>query len=165
MNSTDKEKIEKEIEYWSKHLDLDKLNISIAIDKSNHNLLLFLSVLAIIMTALPFLLTNINISFLLRSIIFLILGLTFYILWKSGDKKYKKEINYHNLSFIVRERMIQQRYEDFFHFNKDKLNIEFEEIKSIYKNPEINLIEFLIKEYYKNGQKESKKGEIKLKKK
>ena len=63
MNSTDKEKIEKEIEYWSKHLDLDKLNISIAIDKSNHNLLLFLSVLAIIMTALPFLLTNINISF------------------------------------------------------------------------------------------------------
>jgi len=25
-------KIEKEIEYWSKHLDLDKLNISIAID-------------------------------------------------------------------------------------------------------------------------------------
>ena len=56
MNSTDKEKIEKEIEYWSKHLDLDKLNISIAIDKSNHNLLLFLSVLAIIMTALPFLL-------------------------------------------------------------------------------------------------------------
>ena len=142
-------KIEKEIEYWSKHLDLDKLNISIAIDKSNHILLLLLSLLTIIITSLPFIFQFLN-AFLIRILIVFIFILIVGILWKSRDKKSKEEIKDHNLSFIIRERMLQERYKRLYGLSKEELNTEFENLKNIYKNPEAHLIELLIKEYYKN---------------
>jgi len=142
-------KIEKEIEYWSKHLDLDKLNISIAIDKSNHILLLLLSLLTIIITSLPFIFQFLN-AFLIRILIVLIFILIGCILWKSKNKKSKDDIKNHNLSFIIRERMLQERYKRLYDLSKEKLNTEFEDLKKIYKNPEAHLRELLIKEYYKN---------------
>jgi len=144
---SNEQKIKKEIEYWSKHLELDKFNyeaeLSALICSLSITITVMIGLIAIIMTS--------SIGSLGKLIFLLIIGFGFYIFLKCFlFRKHKKNLNQHKLSFFIRERMIQERYEKMYNISKKELNTEFEDLKNICKNPRNFLREHLIQEYYKN---------------
>jgi len=134
-------KIKKEIEYWSKHLELDKFNYEYSgffhLTLGTWILSLWLGLTAIAVSLRS--LSTLIIAFVIL-IIFLPIIITLYL------KKNKQN----DLSFTVRERMIRQRYERLYEISKDKLNAEFEDIKKIYQNPTGTSVDLVIRDYYKN---------------
>jgi len=149
MKKSKKEKLEKEIEYWSKHLELDKFNYNVTFSAFIGNLSISI---AVIMSVVLAIMNYDKISSLLSSIIILVIGICAYLFLKYKIiKTYKRDLDQHKLSFFVRERMIQERYEKLnLGISKDKLNQEFADIKNICQNPTDVTRENSIKEYYKN---------------
>jgi len=111
--------LEKEIDYWTTHQDLDKFNYNRATST-------YLSIISIAvavwigLTALSIYMQNITIMVWVSIFIFIVLiaSVIFYL----------KNTSRHNTSFIVREEMIKKRYE-LLGVKKDQLNEEFVETK------------------------------------
>lgn len=111
--------IEKEIDYWTTHQDLDKFNYNRATST-------YLSIISITvavwigLTALSLYMQSITIRIWVSMFTFIVLiaSVIFYL----------KNTSRHNTSFIVREEMIKKRYE-MLGVKKDELNEEFIETR------------------------------------
>jgi|SRR3989344_8745850 len=119
-------KLEKEIEYWSKHLDLDKFNFETALYK-------FMTQMGIILTGAIGLFSIIStypdLTQWLRPTLILISALLMLIFGWRVNNAFHKETKAHNSSWKAREEMIRKRYEEIADIDKDALNEEFEKIK------------------------------------
>jgi len=147
LEKSEKEIIEKEIDCWKMHLEsVDKTNF----ENSNAKSIMSFNLLIVIMaTSIIGLISleELKISYRLIGVVMLCLVFIYFI--KKSRKKYDNKIKCHNLGFIVRERMLRERYE-LLGVKREKLDREFEDIKKIYQNPLPSMREYLIKEYYKN---------------
>lgn len=150
MNSkNEKEKLEQEINYWKIHLEsIDKTNIEIIHAKS---MMLFNLIIVVLVTIVIGILSVHELGLGSRIVFGILICIIFFFWIRNFLKKYDKKINHHNLSLMIRERMIQERYEKL-GISKKELNKEFEDLKEIYKNPKNALKKHLIKEYYKNNK-------------
>ena len=121
LRKNEERKLRDEIEYWSKHQELDKFNYDMTTSS-------FLSAVSIIIAIFIFI---VSFSFLNEQyklatdstivIIIILIILTIYTFWKRNN---------HNKSFMIREDMIEERYEKL-GVNKKRLNDEFEDKKKI----------------------------------
>ena len=145
---------EKEIEYWSKHLELDKFNYGAELSSFIGSLSIAVSVMIglIAMT-----MTYKGVNSITKLIAILIIGLGFlYFLKYKLIKSHHKNLNQHKLHFFIRERMLQERYENLYGISKDELNTEFNDLKQIALNKKDSLREHSFKEYYKNKRRSKK---------
>lgn len=137
------ERLKNEIDYWSKHLELDKFNIEIAINDAQNRRMLLITILFGMSTIIQLIIEDLISRLKAISLIILI----FILFWLWFENKDKKKIGFHNHSWMTRERMIRERFEKF-GVSKDCLNLEFENIRNILENPKQKIRELLIKEYY-----------------
>lgn len=106
------------IEYWSKHQELDKFNIS-------HDTSLFLGHVAIILSVFFILNEFVKFVFLERSdtlgniVAVLIIALSILIIWYA--KEWESRIKEHNNHFMAREKMIRYWYDN---LKKNKVNTD-----------------------------------------
>ena len=130
-----KQLLEKNISYWTKHQELDKFNYNIAINQINNQIIFFGAFFIPLMLSGISLIINKNYSYG-----FSILGFSIVLfpvlLWIFGRKN-RKELNNANEAFRIREAMLRVFYNDL-GVNTDLLDQQFEEIKKEYHNKNSN---------------------------
>ncbi|MEK6847575.1 MAG: hypothetical protein AABX50_00430 [Nanoarchaeota archaeon] len=145
-----KNTIEKEIEYWTAHQDLDKFNYGAVSSSILALIAIFISILGVVSD----LQTTGWVSWLKVIVLIFILVSVFIFL-----RLLKKEPQRHDIAFTAREEMIKYRYGKI-GVAKDELNEEFEDIKKILletrRDPECRRAR--IEKYYSDKEKESKNG-------
>ncbi len=136
MNEKKTYKLEKEIEFWSKHLELDKFNY----DKAVSNLVANMTVIISAFIGFLAILTSIEeIKGGLRNSIIIAVSIVVVIYSLKVIKDYKGQIKGHRDNFLVRDEHLRRMYKKLADVDKDKLNQEFREIKEDYKKGKIKL--------------------------
>lgn len=127
--------VEKEIEYWSKHFDLDKFNF----DRTTSNFLAQMGIIISVAIGVSAIIVSYTIIGSFLQFIFLLLTGDLMLLFSYfALKRFNKEINNHNLSLMTREEMLRRRYK-LLGVSKAKLNKEFTQIKRDYKEGKLKL--------------------------
>jgi len=128
-----------EIDYWSKHLELDKFNF----DKSLSHFLSSMSLIIGVAIGIFTIIMSLDFSdslfkVLLKFLLLEISILFIFYLAHTTKQKFKKEINDNNVSFIVREEQLRRRYAKL-GVSRKKLNDEHASIKKDYLEGKIKL--------------------------
>lgn len=128
-------KIRDEIEYWSKHLELDKFNF----DKTLSNLIGGMAILITLTIGFSSMVLSLRELDLQIRILFISIFLLIILYFGNKIKKnFNEEIKKHSLNFMVREEQLRRRYKKL-GVEKKELNEEFEKIKEDYKEGKIKL--------------------------
>ena len=116
--------IEKKVDYWKKHQELDKAN-------HQESLSSFISIMSILFSAMIGLfsiISNFISDITLRTIMLFIIVCGFAIYLVVFKNSFQKKINQHNFAFVIREAMLRVWYQKE-GVDTDLLDSQFEKIK------------------------------------
>lgn len=149
--------MDKQIEYWSKHQELDKFNY-------NSTFTSYLQELSVVVTvligSLGMILAYEPIDPTTRLVLIVLVGITVlaYLNFKVNNS-YIKKLKEHNHSFRIREVMLRVMYQNQ-KIDTDLLDSQFEEIKRKSKSiSENKKLELIAKEVINNSKKMNRSKE------
>lgn len=146
ISDEEKTKLQRSIEYWIKHQELDKLNYTLSL--SEYFTIMSIGVALIIGVVSAVALFDGTYTKPLIILIVILIVLIFLIIYIK--RPYVKKLKDNNLSFRIREAMLRKWYNDL-GVKTDLLDTQFDEIKKICKNRVLSnkILEIIAKDVLK----------------